>query len=115
MHNVMGYIWSMTNELKDILCKKSNEVLQGIQIFLDKNGKEVTFEMFEKEFPHIQGKALGSLFSAITRTSINNKSIVIAIPQFGSRRKTWKLSKKLTDKERETISKTIKDILEERL
>ncbi len=99
---------------KDTLRQKSNEVLEGILVFLSKKDKEISFEDLEDKFPNIKGKQLGSLFSGITRTLINGKRLTISIPQFGSRRKVWKLSKELTDKELEEVEVTVKEILEER-
>ena len=99
--------------IKDILRQKSNEVLEGITVFLSSND-EVSFEDLEKKFPKIKGKQLGSLFSGIARTLINGKRLTISIPQFGSRRKVWKLNKDISSQELEEVEATIKDILEER-
>lgn len=104
----------MNSELKDSLRQKSNEVLEGILVFLSTNGKEVTFEDFEKKFPNIKGKQLGSLFSGITRTLVNGKRLTISIPQFGDRRKIWKLNKDITTQELEEVELLVKEILEER-
>ena len=100
-------------QIKDTLRQKSNEVLQGILVFLSSDG-DVTFENLEKEFPKIKGKQLGSLFSGITRTLIDNKRLTISIPQFGSRRKVWKLNKEITTEELEEVKKAITEILDER-
>ncbi|KKR13389.1 hypothetical protein A2865_02665 [Candidatus Woesebacteria bacterium RIFCSPHIGHO2_01_FULL_39_17] len=100
--------------LKVTLRQKSNEILQGILVFLTNKDKEITFELFENNFPEIKGKRLGSLFSGIARTDINGKRIAVSIPQFGSRRKVWKLNKELTDKELEELEVLITNILEER-
>ena len=101
-------------ELRTTLRQKSNEILQGILVFLTNKGKEINFELFENNFPEIKGKRLGSLFSGIARTDINGRRIAVSIPQFGSRRKVWKLNKDLTDKELEELEVVIKEILEER-
>jgi len=101
--------------LKVALKQKSNEVLQGILVFLTNKDKEITFELFENNFPEIKGKRLGSLFSGIARTDINGKRIAVSIPQFGSRRKNWKLNKSLTEKELDELEVLVKEILTERL
>lgn len=101
-------------QIKDTLRQKSNEVLQGILVFLSSKDGDVTFENLEKEFPTIKGKQLGSLFSGITRTLIDNKRLTISIPQFGSRRKVWKLNKEITTEELAEVEKAIKEILDER-
>ena len=101
--------------LKVTLRQKSNEVLQGILVFLTNKDKEITFELFENNFPEIKGKRLGSLFSGIARTDINGKRITVSIPQFGSRRKIWKLNKSLTEKELDELEVLVKEILTERL
>lgn len=103
--------------IKDTLRQKSNEVLEGILLFI--SNKEVTFEDLEKHFPNLEvkndkGKTLGSLFSGITRTFINGKRLTISIPQFGDRRKIWKLNKDITPKELEEVEALVKEILEER-
>lgn len=100
--------------IKDALRQKSNEVLQGILVFISSQGSEVTFEDLEKEFPNIKGKQLGSLFSGITRTLVNSKRLTISIPQFGSRRKVWKLNKDITESEVTSIRKAVNEIFEER-
>lgn len=100
--------------IKDTLRQKSNEVLEGITVFLSSKGNEVSFEDLEKRFPTIKGKQLGSLFSGIARTLINGKRLTISIPQFGSRRKVWKLNKVISTQELEEVETAIKDILEER-
>jgi len=102
------------NEIKDTLRQKSTEVLEGITIFLSSKENEVSFEDLEKKFPKIKGKQLGSLFSGIARTLINGKRLTISIPQFGSRRKIWKLNKDISTQELEEVEVAIKDILEER-
>ena len=102
-------------DLKTTLRQKSNEVLQGILVFLTNKGKEINFELFENNFPEIKGKRLGSLFSGIARTDINGKRITVSIPQFGSRRKIWKLNKSLTEKELDELEVLVKEILTERL
>lgn len=102
------------DEISNSLRQKSNEVLQGILIFLSSQGKEVTFEDLEKEFPSIKGKQLGSLFSGITRTLVNGKRLTISIPQFGSRRKVWKLNKDISESEVASVRKAVNEILEER-
>ncbi len=102
------------SEIKDSLRQKSNEVLQGIMVFLSSKDKEITFEDLEKEFPAIKGKQLGSLLSGITRTLIGGNKLTISIPQFGSRRKVWKLNKDITSKELDEVEVTVKEILEER-
>lgn len=102
------------SKIKDTLRQKSNEVLEGILVFLSTKDKEITFEDLEAKFPTIKGKQLGSLFSGITRTLINGKRLTISIPQFGSRRKVWKLSKDLSNKELDEVEATIKEIIEER-
>lgn len=107
----------MTSEIKDSLRQKSNEVLEGILLFI--SNKEVTFEDLEKHFPNLEfkndkGKTLGSLFSGITRTLINGKRLTISIPQFGDRRKIWKLNKDITAKELEDLEVAVNKILEER-
>lgn len=107
------YGWFMS-ELKNSLRQKSNEVLEGILIFLSNKDSEVTFEDLENKFPKIRGKQLGSLFSGITRTLISGKRLTISIPQFGSRRKVWKLNKDVSSHELEEVEATIKEILEER-
>lgn len=94
--------------------QKANEVLEGILLFVNNRDGEFEFEQVEKKFPHIKGKQLGSLLSAITRTQINDKRLTVAIPVFGSRRKIWKLNKTVTDKEIEQIKKSITKVLEER-
>lgn len=104
----------MTSDIKDSLRQKSNEVLDGILVFLTTKDNEVTFEDLEAKFPDIKGKQLGSLFSGITRTLINGKRLTISIPQFGSRRKIWKLNKDITTKELEEVELLVKEILEER-
>jgi hypothetical protein len=101
-------------QIKDTLRQKSNEVLQGILVFLSSKDGDVTFENLEKEFPKIKGKQLGSLFSGITRTLIDNKRLTISIPQFGSRRKVWKLNKEITTEELAEVEKAITEILDER-
>jgi hypothetical protein len=101
-------------QIKDTLRQKSSEVLQGILVFLSSKEGDVTFENLEKEFPSIKGKQLGSLFSGITRTLIDNKRLTISIPQFGSRRKVWKLNKEITSEELEEVKKAITEILDER-
>ena len=101
--------------LKVTLRQKSNEILQGILVFLTNKDKEITFELFENNFPEIKGKRLGSLFSGIARTDINGKRITVSIPQFGSRRKIWKLNKSLTEKELDELEVLVKEILTERL
>ena len=102
------------NDIKDSLRQKSNEVLQGILVFLSNKNKDISFEDLEKEFPNIKGKQLGSLFSGITRTLINGNRLTISIPQFGSRRKVWKLNKDVSKAELEEITKLVNEILEER-
>ena len=102
------------NKIKDTLRQKSNEVLEGITVFLSNKDNEVSFEDLEKKFPKIKGKQLGSLFSGIARTLINGKRLTISIPQFGSRRKIWKLNKDISTQELEEVEVAIKDILEER-
>ena len=102
------------NDIKDTLSQKSNEVLEGITVFLSSKENEVSFEDLEKKFPKIKGKQLGSLFSGIARTFINGKRLTISIPQFGSRRKVWKLNKDISTQELEEVEVAIKDILEER-
>jgi len=102
-------------DLKATLRQKSNEVLQGILVFLTNKDKEITFELFENNFPEIKGKRLGSLFSGIARTDINGRRITVSIPQFGSRRKIWKLNKSLTEKELDELEVLVKEILTERL
>jgi hypothetical protein len=101
-------------QIKDTLRQKSNEVLQGILVFLSSEGN-VTFEILGKEFPKIKGKQLGSLFSAITRTFINGKRLTLSFPQFGDRRKVWKLNKEITSEELEEVKKAIDEILNERI
>lgn len=103
----------MTSEIKDSLRQKSNEVLEGILVFLSNKG-DVSFEDLEKKFPNIKGKQLGSLFSGITRTLINGKRLTISIPQFGDRRKIWKLNKDITSKELDEVEVIVREILEER-
>ena len=102
------------NDIKDTLSQKSNEVLEGITVFLSSKENEVSFEDLEKKFPKIKGKQLGSLFSGIARTHINGKRLTISIPQFGSRRKIWKLNKDISTQELEEVEVAVKDILEER-
>jgi hypothetical protein len=102
------------NEIKDVLRQKSNEVLEGILVFLSNKDNDITFEDFESKFPSIKGKQLGSLFSGITRTLVNDKKLTISIPQFGSRRKVWKLNKDISEKEIEEVETAVKEILEER-
>jgi len=104
----------MNENLKSSLRQKSNEVLRGILIFLSKRDNEVTFEDLEKEFPTIKGKQLGSLFSGITRTLVNDKRLTISIPQFGDRRKIWKLNKDITPSELEEVELLVKEVLRER-
>ena len=104
----------MTSEIQDSLRQKSNEVLEGVLVFLSNKDKDVTFEDLEVKFPKIKGKQLGSLFSGITRTLINGKRLTISIPQFGDRRKIWKLNKDITTKELEEVEGAIKDIQGER-
>lgn len=104
----------MNQEIKETLRQKSNEVLEGIHVFLSNIDKEVTFADLEAKFPEIKGKQLGSLFSGITRTFINGKRLTISIPQFGDRRKIWKLNKDITAKELEDVEVAVKEILEER-
>lgn len=110
---VVCYVLYMS-KVKDSLRQKSNEVLQGILVFLSSKDKEIAFEDLEKEFPTIKGKQLGSLFSGITRTLVNGNRLTISIPQFGSRRKVWKLNKDISSKELDEVEVTIKEILEER-
>ena len=102
------------SKIKDTLRQKSNEVLEGITVFLSNKDTEVSFEDLEKKFPTIKGKQLGSLFSGIARTLINGKRLTISIPQFGSRRKVWKLNKDISSQELEEVEAIIKDILDER-
>lgn len=104
----------MNDELKASLRQKSNEVLEGILAFLSNKDTEITFELFEKKFPDIQGKRLGSLFSGVARSLVNGKRITISVPQFGSRRKVWKLNKDLSESELEELELTVKEILAER-
>lgn len=102
-------------ELGTTLRQKSNEILQGILIFLENKDKEISFELFEEKFPEIKGKRLGSLFSGIARTNVNDKRIAISVPQFGSRRKIWKLNKSLTNEELNELEVLVKEILKERI
>ena len=111
---VVCYNPNMNQEIKETLRQKSNEVLEGIHVFLSNIDKEVTFGDLEAKFPDIKGKQLGSLFSGITRTLINGKRLTISIPQFGDRRKIWKLNKDITAKELEDVEVAVKEILEER-
>lgn len=104
----------MNDELKTSLRQKSSEVLTGILIILSNKDKEITFELFEEKFPDIQGKRLGSLFSGIARSLVNQKRITISVPKFGTRRKTWKLNKDLSGNELEELETAIKEVLEER-
>lgn len=104
----------MKDKIKTSLRSKSNEVLLGLKLFLEADG-EITFEMLQEKFPHIKkGKQIGSLFSAITRTKFNGKSLTFSYPVFGSRRKTWKVSKDLTNEEKSELKVVIEEILEER-
>lgn len=104
----------MNEDLKSSLRQKSNEVLRGILIFLSKKDSEVVFEDLEEEFPNIKGKQLGSLFSGITRTLVNDKRLTISIPQFGDRRKIWKLNKDITPTELGEVEIIVNEILKER-
>ena len=110
----MWYSIFVNNELQASLKQKSGEVLSAILIFLSNKDKEITFELFEEKFPDIQGKRLGSLFSGVARSLVNGKRITISVPQFGSRRKVWKLNKDLSENELEELEATVKAVLEER-
>jgi hypothetical protein len=109
----------MNNVIKDSLNQKSNEVLEGILLFLSKKNEEVTFENLEAKFTKLEvkndkGKTLGSLFSGITRTLIGGKRLTKSYPKFGSRRKVWKLNRDISAQELEDLEEAVKAILEER-